>query len=365
MLLFPYNLWGESTILNKQLATAMLLIIFFTLNLFGANSNSLVSTSLKGNKLKLTFKQNIEHVKFFVLKNKKVIKYVYDIKGASLNSKKLSIKNYRHNGVNAFRMGQFSKTHMRVVVESKYIHYRTYSVHGKVLTINLPKGKKSSSRAFVAEGKRKRVTKYSPTIIVDAGHGGYDIGASYKGIIEKKITLRLAHKLKKLLTRRGYRIYMTRSGDQHRSLKERTDYANAKRANLFISLHTNAAPRRKSRSYVYKGLEIFYFKGKTRRARYRDRRVYLSPWKKKRSLKLAKLVKADMLKSVRRKYIILDKGVKKDNFWVLRGTKMPSILVEHGYITDRYEGKRLMTDYYQNLLVQGIVNGVDEYFGRL
>ena len=342
----------------------MLLILFFTLNLFGATSNSLVATSLKGNKLKLTFKQDIEHVKFFVLKNKKVIKYVYDIKGASLDNKKLSIKNYRHNGVDAFRMAQFSKTHMRVVIETKYKHYRTYSIHGKVLTINLPKGKKISN-ATLSNGKRKRVTKYSPTIIVDAGHGGYDIGASFKGIIEKKITLRLALKLKKQLTRRGYRIYLTRSGDQHRSLKERTDYANAKRAKLFISLHTNAAPRRKSRHYVYKGIEVFYFKGKTRRARYRDRRVYLSPWKKRRSRKLAKLVKDNMLKSVRRKYIVLDKGVKKNNFWVLRGTKMPSILVEHGYITDRYEGKRLTTDYYQNLLIRGIVNGVDEYFGRL
>ena len=71
-----------------------------------------------------------------------------------------------------------------------------------------------------------------------------------------------------------------------------------------------------------------------------------------------------MLTSVRTKYIVLDKGVKQNNFWVIRGTKMPAILIENGYITDKYEGKRLRTNSYQNLLIDGIVDGVDAYFNR-
>ena len=71
-----------------------------------------------------------------------------------------------------------------------------------------------------------------------------------------------------------------------------------------------------------------------------------------------------MLASVRTKHIVLDKGVKQNNFWVLRGTKIPAVLIENGYITDKYEGERLITDSYQNLLVKGIVDGVDVYFNR-
>ena len=343
---------GSITVLNKKAIVIILLISVFTSGLFAQQKNYLKSTYLIKNKLKLTFKYKIDHVKFFTLKgNGGTIKYVYDIKNAILPKRK-TISKYKHVGVSAFRMGQFSKKYLRLVIESKYSHYKTYSIHGKVLIINLPKP------------KIKKINKYSPIVIVDAGHGGYDIGASYGKIIEKKITIILAKKLKKELKKSGYRVFMTRKADEHRSLGERTDYANAKKGKIFISLHTNAAPRRKHRKYIYKGIEIFYLRGKSRRARYSNRKLYTSNWKKKKSYKLAKIIKKEMLASVRKKYIVIDKGVKRNNFWVLRGTKMPSILIESGYITDKYEGKRLISDYYQNLLVKGIVKGVNRYFNR-
>ena len=345
---------GSITILNKKTIVIILLFSFFTSTLSAQKENYLKSTHLIKSQLKLTFKYKIDHVKFFTLKGKGgIIKYVYDIKNAVLPKGK-SISSYKHIGVTAFRMGQFSKTYLRIVIESKYPNYKTYSVHGKSLILNLPKP------------KPKKITKYSPIIIVDAGHGGYDIGASYGKIIEKKITISLALKLKRELKKRGYRVFMTRKADEYRSLGERTDYANAKKAKIFISLHTNASPRKKyrNRKYIYKGLEIFYLRGKSRRARYTNRKVYTSRWKKRKSYQLATLIKKEMLKSVRKKYIVLDKGVKRNNFWVLRGTRMPSILIECGYITDRYEGKRLISNYYQNLLVSGIVKGVDSYFNR-
>ena len=354
MLRFFLNLelMGRTTVLNKKTIVIILLFSFFTSTLFAKKENYLKSTHLIKNQLKLTFKYKIDHVKFFTLKGRKgIIKYVYDIKYAILPKRK-SIAKYKHAGVSAFRMGQFSKKYLRVVIESKYSYHKTYSIRGKTLIINLPKI------------KAKKVKKYSPIVIVDAGHGGYDIGASYGKIIEKKITIALALKLKKQLIRRGYKVFMTRKADEHRSLGERTDYANAKKGKIFISLHTNAAPRRKHRKYVYKGIEIFYLKGKTRRARYSNRKLYISNWKKKKSSKLARVIKNEMLKSVRKKYKVMDKGVKRNNFWVLRGTRMPAILIENGYITDKYEGKRLSTNSYQNLLVKGIVKGVDAYFNR-
>ena len=347
--------------MNKKIITIVFFLSFFISTLSAKKDNYLKSTHLMGNTLTLTFKYKVEHVKFFTFKNRGIIKYVYDIKNAVLPNTK-SIKNYKHAGVNAFRMGQFSKEYLRVVIESTHKNYKTYAIHGKVLILNLPKVKKAKD--FIPNGKAKKINKYSPSVIIDAGHGGYDIGASHGKIIEKNITLALALKLQKQLSHRGYKTYMTRKSDKHLHLYERTDYANTKKGNIFISLHTNASPRRKNKKYLYKGIEIFYMKGISRAKRYSNRKIYVGKWKKKKSYLLAKEIKNNMLTSVRKKYIVLDKGVKQNNFWVIRGTKMPAILIENGYITDKYEGKRLITDSYQNLLVKGIVDGVDAYFNR-
>jgi len=358
---------GRFIILNQKSILVLLLLSFFTFNAFGKTNNYLKSTSLKNNQLKLTFKYNLNHVKYFTLKKKGIIKYIYDIKGAVL-PKNINISHYKHRGVKAFRIGQFKKNYLRIVVESKLVTHKNYTVHGKVLTLNLPSTYRSCSvskrpKKAPASSRKKVKKRYSPTIVIDAGHGGRDIGASYKRIIEKKITLKLALKLKKQLIRRGYKVYMTRSTDKHRSLKQRTDYANAKKANLFISLHTNAAPRRRS-NYVYKGIEVYYLRSRTKRIRYRDRKIYTSPWKVKKSYQLCSHISNEMIKSVRKKHVVINKGVRRNNFWVLRGTKMPSILIESGYITDKYEGKRLTTNAYQNLLVRGMAKGVDKYFKR-
>jgi N-acetylmuramoyl-L-alanine amidase len=360
MLVFLDTLW-ESNTLKKKIILVVLLLSIFSLELSAKVNNYLINTSLKNNQLKLTFKYKLGHVKFFTLKNRGHMKYVYDVKNAVLPKGK-RISGYKYKTVKAFRMGQFSKKYLRVVIESDFVNYKTYSVHGKVLTLNLPKGK--PKKKFRASGKIKKVTKYSPRIIVDAGHGGKDVGASYKGIIEKNITLSLALKLEKQLIRRGYKVYMTRDKDKHLTLRKRTDYANGKKGSLFISLHTNAAPRKRA-NYIYNGIEVFYLQGRTRRTRYSNRKIYTSRWKKAKSRQICKEIKKGMLNCVRKEYTVRDKGIKRKNFWVLRGTKMPSLLVENGYITDKYEGKRLTDDYYQNLLVQGIVNGVDKYFKRL
>lgn len=353
---------GSITVLIKKTLWILLFLAFWVSTLSAKKDNYLKSTNLKGNTLTLTFKYKIDNVKFFTFKHKGIIKYVYDIKNAVLPNT-LSIKDYKYAGVRAFKMGQFSKKYLRVVIESKYNNYNTYSIHGKDLLFNLPKVKKAKLSTPKGKGKKK-IDKRSPTIIIDAGHGGYDIGASHGKIREKDITLPLALKLKRELNRRGYNIYMTRKKDKHLYLYERTDYANKKKGNIFISLHMNASPKRKHRNYLYKGIEVFYFRGKSKRKRYADRRIYIGNWKKKKSYLLAKYVKRKMLLSVRKKHIVLDKGVKENNFWVLRGTKMPSILIENGYISDKYERKRLITNSYQNLLVKGIANGIDIYFKR-
>lgn len=341
------------------------------------SNNYLRDTALINNQLKLTFKYKIDKIKYFSLNANGVMKYIYDIKNGVLPSTK-NISQYRQKGVKAFRIGQYRKNILRVVIESKLLFKGNYKVRGKILTINLPKYKKNISTPVVTKKSttKKSIYKKNKTIIVDAGHGGRDRGAGYKGIIEKKLTLAISKKLKKALTKKGYKVIMTRNKDKYLSLKERTEFANAHRGSIFISIHSNAAPRRKSRHTVYKGIEVFYLSNykakrvKRKRAVYRGKSIYsrkaykqmTSSQKIASSHRLSKYVKRGMLKSIRRQYSVVDKGIKRSDFWVLLATKMPSILIETGYISDRSEGKRLLNGHYQNLLVDGIVNGVDNYY---
>lgn len=372
MILYFYIFTWSDAIFNKKLIS-LFFIFMSTTQSFAQANNYLRDTMLIKNQLKLVFKYKIDDVKFLTLKANGLTKYVYDIKNGVLPKTK-KISHYRHKGVKAFRMGQFNKEYLRVVIESYQLQKGNFFIKGKVLTINLANSISSAIQA--SPQVYKEITRKSPTIIIDAGHGGRDVGAVYKGLVEKELTLILANKLKRQLNHRGYRVYMTRTTDVSRSLKQRTEYANAKRGDLFISIHANAAPKRKRPRVNYQGIEVFYLslknskRVKNKRAVYRGRYIYskrayrkmVSRWKMYNSRQLTKHVKREMLKSVRRKYTVVDKGVKRKDFWVLLATNMPSILVETGYISHKNESKNLKSPHYQSLLVEGMANGVEAYF---
>lgn len=363
----------------------------------GKNVNYLKHTALLDNKLTLKFKYNLGKIQNSIIVNKNFTKYIFDIKGGSLPSTQ-DISQYRHKSVKAFRIGQYNKQCLRVVIEAPRRTRFTYSVNGKILTINLPvkESVKKPPKKVVTAPKISRVIKKNRvvkknikrattpipyiskkrSIIIDAGHGGRDRGAGWRDIKEKDITLTIAKKLRRKLQRRGYRVIMTRTRDKYLSLKERTEFANRHRGDIFISVHANAAPKKRVRGVLYKGIEVFYLslhnskRVKNKRAKYKGKSIYsrssyrqmTSRLKIKKSRKLCKNIQREIIRSVRRKYSVVDKGIKRSDFWVLLATKMPSILIETGYITDRYEGRRLMNSYYQNLLVNGIVKGVDNYY---
>lgn len=372
MILYFYIFTWSDAIFNKKLIS-LFFIFMSTTQSFAQANNYLRDTMLIKNQLKLVFKYKIDDVKFLTLKANGLTKYVYDIKNGVLPKTK-KISHYRHKGVKAFRMGQFNKEYLRVVIESYQLQKGNFFIKGKVLTINLANSISSAIQA--SPQVYKEITRKSPTIIIDAGHGGRDVGAVYKGLVEKELTLILANKLKRQLNHRGYRVYMTRTTDVSRSLKQRTEYANAKRGDLFISIHANAAPKRKRPRVNYQGIEVFYLslknskRVKNKRAVYRGRYIYskrayrkmVSRWKMYNSRQLTKHVKREMLKSVRRKYTVVDKGVKRKDFWVLLATNMPSILIETGYISHKNESKNLKSPHYQSLLVEGMANGVEAYF---
>jgi N-acetylmuramoyl-L-alanine amidase len=221
----------------------------------------------------------------------------------------------------------------------------------------------------------------SKVIVIDAGHGGKDGGAvGYKRYTEKKIVLQVALKLGKELKRRGYRIYYTRTKDKFIQLRDRTKIANDKNADLFLSIHANAAPK-KSRYLSMKGLETFFLSpARSERSKnvaalenksdidemnHFSKQTYLNFLNREKiiaSNKMALDVQQGMLSSLRSKYTITDGGVREAPFWVLVGAQMPSILIEIGYITNPTDAQNMVNPTYQDLLVKGIAGGVDSYF---
>ena len=375
------------------------LLLLTNLTLSAKIDNLLQHTSLASNKLKLTFGHKIKNVKYFTIKKNGVIKHIYDIKNGLLSSGK-TIKNLKDDGIESLRIGQFNKNVLRIVIESKYFLAKRHRLKNRTLTIYLPAYKKVLPKNLKQKIQKKEVhpkrvekkrvyTKKIPLkyhysrkrhqklIILDAGHGGRDIGASNKRVREKDLTLSMTLKLKKILKEMGYRVLLTRSKDKFMNLKQRTDYARRYKGDIFISIHANSAPKKRTPNVRYEGIEVFYLslkhskRIKNKRAVYRGKKVYTrrdykkmtSSWKFARSKSLAVKVKSRVLKNIRRRYSVNDKGIKRKDFWVLLATKMPSILIETGYLSHKKEVKHLQNPNYQRLLVEGIAKGVNSYFG--
>lgn len=275
-------------------------------------------------------------------------------------------------------MAQNSPKKLRIVIVSTQKSLDKHVYGGKTLIIPLIEGKKVAT-VSLANFSTINTKKY--IVVIDAGHGGKDTGASCCGDKkEKKVALSVSGKLKKKLEAKGYRVYMTRSNDTFVKLPKRTEFANKKKADIFVSIHANAAPSKNLRN-VFKGIEVFYLSpAKTARAKeaaekenavmfkgkdYYTKNAYLSLISREKiveSHKLALDVSQKMLSNVRTHYGSVENGgVKAANFWVLVGAQMPAILVETGYITHPTEGKNLMNAYYKGLLAEGIASGIERY----
>ncbi|CAA6810036.1 MAG: N-acetylmuramoyl-L-alanine amidase (EC [uncultured Sulfurovum sp.] len=337
--------------------------------------------------MRLYFTSDIQRVTSFTLpaKEEGAIKYVFDIHGAVLPQGK-GISQHSFRTIDSFRMGQNSPDKLRVVIVSKEKNLnKKHSYEAKVLAIPLINGQKSTigmvtRTSSIMSSIYSRINK-KYTVVIDAGHGGRDGGASCCGNKkEKKVVLSVAKKLKSKLEDKGYKVYMTRTSDSFVKLPKRTAFANKKKADIFVSIHANAAPKKSLRK-VFKGIEIYYLSpAKTQRAKeaaakensvmfedkdYYTKNAYLSLISREKIVESHKLgidVSNHMLKSVRQHYgAVEDGGVKTANFWVLVGAQMPAILVETGYITHPREGKNLMNGYYRSLLADGIANGIERY----
>ncbi|GHR17604.1 N-acetylmuramoyl-L-alanine amidase [Helicobacter pylori] len=244
----------------------------------------------------------------------------------------------------------------------------------------------SKNQVFIAEkndASIKPQRKKHKKIVLDAGHGGKDCGAMSANLVcEKDIVLEVVKFLHKELKKRGYSVLLTRDKDIYIDLVGRTELANKKSADLFISVHANSIPKR-STSNAH-GIETYFLStARSERARkvaeqenkddvnlmdYFSKSLLLNSLNTQRlivSNKLAIDVQYGMLQSVRKNYPdVVDGGVREGPFWVLAGALMPSILIEIGYNSHAIESKRIQSKPYQKILAKGIADGIDSFFSK-
>lgn len=257
----------------------------------------------------------------------------------------------------------------------------------------------ASAIAGVAPGLKSRAPaqRESPVIesggrrlkvVIDPGHGGKDPGASgVDGLQEKDLTLAVAKRLAALLRAGpGIEVALTRSDDRYLTLEERTGFANAQGADLFVSVHGNA-----STNTSLRGVEVYYLNNTDNRGTLRlaamennlrwdphnaklqsaipDLSYILSDlrqtYKVEESKQLAEQLQSAVVSELGARYDgVDDLGVKEGPFYVLVGAYMPCVLVEVSFLTHPVEGKRLGTSSYRDALADGIHQGIRRYLSQ-
>ncbi|ADH86572.1 N-acetylmuramoyl-L-alanine amidase [Desulfurivibrio alkaliphilus] len=219
-------------------------------------------------------------------------------------------------------------------------------------------------------------------IVIDPGHGGKDPGAiSPSGIKEKDVTLRISRLLAAQLRRQGNEVILTRDRDIFLPLEERTAIANSHEADLFISVHANAAANRQARGVETYILDVVASDDQAMRVAARENassarsfselqgivQELLNHAKLQESQQLAEFVHQTTLTSLRGAFggQIEDRGVRRAPFVVLIGAQMPALLVEVGFLSNPEEERLLADERYLNRLVQGIAEGINHYANNL
>ena len=175
-------------------------------------------------------------------------------------------------------------------------------------------------------------------IALDPGHGGMDDGCVKGGVLEKELNLSIAEGVQERLEAMGYQVILTRDSDHALSLKDRVKTAKELHADIYISIHQNSSELSR-----VNGMELYY---SAQNAGVDSRR-------------LAELIQT---------HAVQDTGANAravfewEELYVIRESRMPSCLIETGYLTNAKERNRLKTPEYQNRIAEGIASGIDRYF---
>lgn len=205
----------------------------------------------------------------------------------------------------------------------------------------------------MAKGARIR------TICIDAGHGGKDPGHRTGSRWEKVYTLLLANELAAQLRKAGYQVIFTRTKDATVELEDRPAIAIRNRADLFISLHFNAAgsPRSPAQGTEVYSLTPARAPSTNSQGEGADEGNFPGNRNNQRNLLLAYHVQKSLISTLG----TTDRGVRRARFAVLRTATMPSVLIEAGFLSHPTEGRKILTSAYRQRIAKAIVQGVGSY----
>ena len=307
----------------------------------------------------------------------------FDLTDCSLPKKIKSSFSLNDGIIETVRASQFKPGTVRIVVDIKKLKsFYAFTVEDpQRLVIDVYTGEPSITAKKDAAKKEPIGIK---RIVIDPGHGGQDPGAiGAGGLREKDIVLDVGKELGKILKEEYHMdVIFTREEDVFVPLNERTDAANQQKADLFISLHANASPRRAAR-----GVETYVLNwtsdAEATKVAARENKISYEKMqkvqgelqmilldmarsnKRDESMKLARDVQDSMVSTLRKNYGGIENlDVKQALFYVLIGAEMPSILVETSFISNHEEEKRLSSPKYRKKIAESIARGVSAYIRR-
>ena len=202
-------------------------------------------------------------------------------------------------------------------------------------------------------------SNYQKVIFLDPGHGGKDPGAQYLGLKEKDLTLQVSQQLKTKLESLGYTVIMSRSTDVFVDfVTERSKMSNETNADMFISIHFNATGH--GLDSGEDGIQTYMYQPTGNIPSVINKKWHDNPTRLKYSYKLGSYIHQSVLATTQAK----DAGLLAKSFAVLRETNKPAVLLELGYMDDSKESQKIRTKEYQQKLVDGIIQGIQQYYNN-
>ena len=207
----------------------------------------------------------------------------------------------------------------------------------------------------IGSASRGNYDVLNKVVYLDAGHGGYDPGASYFGISEKSLNLAIQSRVKAKLEAEGYQVVTTRTSDTYVDLTDRSRAANASESDIFVSIHINA-----SGSSAAQGIETYYYQPYAEYPSRINATYHANPTRLSMSDTLANAIQSSLINATGAQ----NQGVKRQTFAVLRETTAPAVLLELGFLSNPQEAARLNTSAYQETLANAIVAGIKSYYEK-
>ncbi len=269
----------------------------------------------------------------------KVILYLYNVSKYHDENFKAAYKNTLFNNAQISLMPQIGLK-LTIPVEQDAMVSTYLGADGRSIKIKIKEARKKTQEKVTIPpsiifnpADNKKASDDNKKVVIDAGHGGKDVGATSGGIYEKDITLDVAKRVEKLLKQKGYQVIMTRPDDTYVSLQERVDISENNNPDIFVSIHVNSSVRPE-----ITGVETHYYH--------------------QESMTLAQTVHSSLASAIQSP----NRGLFKSKFYVINHTTVPAILVEIGFISNSGERAQLVGEKRKQATAKAIADGVQNYF---